>query len=139
MASLLDTRERLNAELDVRAPRTETTVAAGSRFVLSPKTGFVFDFRKTGLEFAEGTFFDGVPLSQALNSTTKTIEGGLEVYLTPLTTFAVTASQQTDRFDGSPERDSDTFQDPAVDSPGGARHRSGLPLGRLPPLLGARA
>ena len=93
------------------APRArETTVAAGTRLVLSPKTGFVFDVRKTGLEFAEGTSFDGVPLSQALNSTTKTIEGGLELYLTPLTTFSVTASHQTDRFDESPERNADTFR-----------------------------
>jgi hypothetical protein len=110
LASLLDTRERLNAELDVRAPRTQTTLVAGTRLVLSPKIGLVLDLRKTGLEFAEGTFIDGVSLSQTLNSRTSAIEGGLELYLTPLTTFAVTASQQTDRFDESPERDSDTFR-----------------------------
>ena len=51
-----------------------------------------------------------MPLSQTLNSTTRLIEGGVELYLTPLTTFAVTASRQTDRFDESPERDSDTFR-----------------------------
>lgn len=110
LASLLDTRERLNVELDVRAPRTETTVAVGTRLLLSPKTGLVFDVRTTGLEFAEGTFFDGVPLSQTLNSSTRSIEGGLELYVTPLTTFAVTASHQTDRFDESPERNSDTLR-----------------------------
>ncbi len=110
LASQLDTRERLNAELDVRAPRTETTVAAGTRLVLSPKFGFVLELRKTGMEFVEGTSIDGVPLSQALNSITRTVEGGLEVYLTPLTTFTITASQQTDRFDGSPERDADSFR-----------------------------
>ena len=110
LASLLDTRERLNVELDVRAPRTETTVAVGTRLLFSPKSGFVVDVRKTGLEFAEGTFFDGVPLSQTLNSSTRTIEGGLELYLTPLTTLAVTGSHQTDRFDESPERNSDTLR-----------------------------
>ena len=110
LASLFDTRDRLNAELDVRAPRTETTVAAGTRLILSPKTGIVLDVRKTGLEFAEGTFFEGVPLSRTLNSTTQIIEGGVELYLTPLTTLSVTASHQTDRFDESPERDSDTLK-----------------------------
>jgi hypothetical protein len=110
LASLLDSRERLNAELDVRAPRTETTLAAGTRLVLSPKIGLVVELRKNGMEFAEGTSIDGVSLSQTLNSVTKTIEGGLELYLTPLTTFAVTASQQTDRFDQSPERDADSFK-----------------------------
>ena len=110
LASLLDTRERLNVELDVRAPRTQTVLAAGTRILLSPRTGLVFDLRQAGLEFSEGTSFDDVLLSQELNSTTKTIEGGLEVYLTPLTTFAVTASHQTDRFDESPERNADTFR-----------------------------
>ena len=110
LASLLDTRERLNVELDVRAPRTQTTVAVGTRLLLSPKTGVVFDFRRAGLDFAEGTTFDGVPLSQSLNSITKTIEGGLELYLTPLTTFSVVASRQTDRFDQSPEKNADTFR-----------------------------
>jgi hypothetical protein len=110
LASRIDTRERLNAELDVRAPRTETTLAGGARALLSPKTGLVLDLRRAGLDFAEGTTFDGVSLSQSLNSTTQTIAGGLELYLTPLTTFAVTTSWQTDRFDHSPERDADTFR-----------------------------
>ncbi len=110
LASLLDTRERMNAELDARAPRTQTTWAAGTKVVLSPKTGLVFDYRQAGLDFEEGTTFDGVPLSQSLNSTTKTLEGGLELYLTPLTTFSVVASRQTDRFEQSPEKDADTFQ-----------------------------
>jgi hypothetical protein len=110
LASLVDTRERLNAELDVRAPRTQTTVAAGARFVLSPTTGIIVDIRETGLEFAEGSVIDGVQLSKTLNSTTRIIEGGLELYLTPLTTLSVVASQQTDRFDESPERDSDSLR-----------------------------
>ena len=110
LASQLDTRERLNAELDVRAPRTQTTITAGTRFVLSPKIGLVFDVRTTGLEFAEGTSIDGVLLSQTLNSRTRTIESGLELYLTPLTTFAVTASHHTDRFDESPERNADSLR-----------------------------
>jgi hypothetical protein len=110
LASLLDTRERLNVELDERAPRTQTAFAVGTRLLLSPKTGIMFDFRQAGLDFAEGTTFDGVPLSQSLNSTTKTLEGGLELYLTPLTTFSVVASRQTDRFDQSPEKNADTFR-----------------------------
>ena len=110
LASYLDTRERLNAELDVRAPRTQTTVAVGARVTLSPKTGLVFDLRRAGLDFAEGETFEGVDLSSTLNSTTKTIEGGIELYLTPLTTLAITASSQTDRFDESPERNADTLR-----------------------------
>jgi hypothetical protein len=110
LASYLDTRERLNAELDIRAPRTQTALTAGARAIVSPKTGLVFDYRRAELDFAEGTSFDGVLLSQQLNSTTTTVDSGLEIYLTPLTTFAVTTSWQTDRFDEAPERDADTFR-----------------------------
>jgi hypothetical protein len=110
LASLLDTRERLNAELDVRAPRTQATFAGGTKALFASKFGAVFDFRHASLDFAEGTTFEGVLLSQQLNSTTKTIDSGLELYLTPLTTVSVTASWQTDRFDDSPERDADTFR-----------------------------
>jgi len=110
LAKLQDTRERLNAELDARAPRTQTTAAAGARAVVSPKVGFVVDARQSSVRFSEGILFEGVPLSRTLNSKTNIVEGGLEVYLTPLTTFSMTASRQHDRFDESPERDSDTFR-----------------------------
>ena len=110
LASYLDTHERLNAEVDIRAPRTQTTLAAGTRMVISPKAGVVLDLRRSTLEFPDGTFFEGVPINRTLNNETRTVEGGLELYLTPLTTFSVMASHQTDRFDESPGRDSDTFR-----------------------------
>ncbi len=110
LGSFLDTRERLNVEIDARAPRTQTTVAVGTNMTLSPRTGLVFALRRAGLDFAEGDTFEGVPLATALNSTTNTVEGGIEFFLTPLTTLSVTASGQTDRFDSSPERNADTLR-----------------------------
>ena len=70
----------------------------------------MFALRRAGLDFAEGDTFEGVPLATALNSTTNTVEGGIEFFLTPLTTLSVTASGQTDRFDSSPERNADTLR-----------------------------
>jgi hypothetical protein len=110
LAKIEDTHQRLNAELDIRAPRSQTTAAAGARAVMSPKIGLVTDVRRSTVRFAEGVFFEGVPLSRTLNSDIFSVEGGLEVYLTPLTTFSVTASRQHDRFDLTPERDSDSFR-----------------------------
>ena len=138
LASLLDTRERLNAELDVRAPRTQTTVAAGARVVLSPKIGFVFDVRKTGLEFAEGTFIEGVPLSQALNSIDQDHRGrpgGLPDAADDVRRHRVAADRSLRRVSRAGRRH---VQDPADDSPGGARHHPGLARGRLPPVHRAR-
>ena len=110
LAMIQDTRERLNVELDARAPRTQTTVAAGGRAVVSPKTGIVFDARHVGVQFEQGVRFDGVPLSQTLNSGVNTFMGGVEFYLTPLTTFSLTAAREQQRFDESPDRDSKTFR-----------------------------
>jgi hypothetical protein len=65
---------------------------------------------RSTVRFAEGVVFEGVPLSRTLNADTFSIEGGMEVYVTPLTTFSVTASRQLDRFELTPERDSNTFR-----------------------------
>jgi hypothetical protein len=110
LAMLTDTHDRLNAELDIRAPRTQTTLAAGGRAVVSPKTGIVFDVRHAGVQFAEGVLFEGVPLSRTLNSGINTFMGGMEFYVTPLTTFSITASREQQRFDEAPERDSNSFR-----------------------------
>jgi hypothetical protein len=110
LAMINDTRERLNVELDVRAPRTQTTVAVGGRAVVSARTGIVFDARHSGVQFAEGVQFEGVPLSQTLNSGVSTLMGGVEFYVTPLTTFSVNASREQQRFDETPDRDSNTFR-----------------------------
>jgi hypothetical protein len=110
LASRLDTQERLNAELDIRAPRIQTVVAAGARLFATPKMGLLMDVRRSSLKFDDASVFDGVLLSHTLNSEVGIIEGGLEFYVTPLTTVSVTASRQQDRFDSAPERDADTFR-----------------------------
>ena len=121
-ATWLNTHERLNAEIDARAPRTDSALAAGTGMRFSPKTGLVFNVRRATLDFAEGATFDGIPLARTMNSTNDVVEGGLEIFLTPLTTFTVTATFERDRFDESPDRDADRlrilpsvrFQAPAI-------------------------
>jgi hypothetical protein len=108
--SRLDTHDRLNAELDLRAPRVQNDLGIGARFETSPRTALVVDGRHTKLEFDEAAVFDGVALSQTLNSTTDIVDAGVEWKLTPLTTFSVLASHQQDRFEQSPDRDSNSFR-----------------------------
>ena len=109
-ARRLDTKDRLNAELDLRAPRVSVNLAAGARVLAGPRTGFRMEARRASVTFDEAWTFEGVPLSQTLNSDTTTFEAGLELYLTPLTTLSVLASRQEDRFDESPERDADSYK-----------------------------
>lgn len=109
-AARLETNERLNAELDLRAPRVQNDFAAGVRVAASHRTTLVLDLKQASLTFDEAAVFDGVPLSRTLNSTQGTIEAGVEWSVTPLTTFSIVAARQEDRFGGSPERDSNTFR-----------------------------
>jgi hypothetical protein len=109
-AERLDTRDRLSVELDVRAPRVSTLVEGGGRAVLSPKTGVTLAARRTTVTFDQASVFDGIALSETLNSRTTALEAGLELYLTPLTTVTMMVSGQQDRFASTPERNADSIK-----------------------------
>jgi hypothetical protein len=109
-AGWVDTRDRLNAEVDVRTPRTQRTVAAGVRTLLASRTAVVVSGRRFTLDFDEGSQFRGIDLARTLNSRSDTVDAALQLLLTPLTTFSMTTSFQRDRFDASPERNSDTLR-----------------------------
>jgi len=106
----VSTRERLNAELDVRAPRTQSIVMGGTRLLLGSRTTLVGSLRRSELRFDDGSAFRGVDLARSLNSHADSVETGVQLALTPLTTLRVTASLQQDRFDSSPERNADTIR-----------------------------
>jgi hypothetical protein len=108
--ALLDTRDRLNAELDIRAPRRQASVNGGARVAVASRTSLTFDVRRSHLTFDEGVSFEGVPLSRTMNDLTDTYDTGLLFALTPLTTVGLTAAWQRDRFDEAPERDADSFR-----------------------------
>ena len=109
-AERVDTRDRLSLELDIRAPRVSILAEGGARAVVSPKTGFTFAARRTSVTFDQASVFDGVFLSETLNSRTNVFEAGLELYLTPLTTMTMLVSRQEDRFEAAPERNSDSLR-----------------------------
>ena len=106
----VSTKDRLNAELDARAPRTQRTIIGGTRILVASRTTLVFNARRADLEFDEGTEFDGADLAHNLNSRADSVEGGVQLALTPLTTLNLTTSVQRDRFDSAPERNADTFR-----------------------------
>lgn len=109
-ASLIDTRERLNAELDVRAPRRNTSITSGARLAVGARTAATFEVRRTNQTFDEDASFGGVPLSVTMNDRTDICDAGLLFALTPLTTLRVSSSWQRDRFENSPDRDANSFR-----------------------------
>lgn len=106
----VSTKERLNAELDVRAPRTQSTAMAGTRLLVGSRTTLVGSLRRSELRFDDGSAFRGVDLARSLNSHADSVETGVQLALTPLTTLSVTTSLQHDRFDSSPERNANTIR-----------------------------
>jgi Putative beta-barrel porin 2 len=106
----VDTKDRMNAEVDIRAPRTQRAIAAGTRLLLASRTALVFNARRFDLDFDQGIQFNGSELSRSFNSRTDSVDAGVQLLLTPLTTFSVTTSLQRDRFDSAPERNADTVR-----------------------------
>lgn len=109
-AGWLATKQRMNAELDVRAPRTQHTFGAGTRLLVASRTAIVATARRQEITFDPDVQFRGVELARTLNSRSDSGEIAVQLVLTPLTTFGIAASVQQDRFDRSPERNADTFR-----------------------------
>lgn len=110
LAGWLATKQRMNAELDWRAPRTQRTLGGGTRLLVASRTAIIATARRQEVTFDPGVEFRGVELARTLNSRSDSGEIAIQLVLTPLTTFGVAASVQQDRFDRSPERNADTFR-----------------------------
>lgn len=109
-AGWVNTKDRLNSELDIRAPRTQRTLGAGTRMLVASRTAIVVNARRFDLAFNDGVLFRGVDLARNLNSRTDSVDAGVQLLLTPLTTFSMTSSFQRDRFAGAPDRDADSLR-----------------------------
>jgi hypothetical protein len=106
--SLLDTRERPGFEIDSRAERTEVTGNAAVEIrALSQTLIGVRGARRT-VGFDEDQFFDGTDLEQELNRTETGVAFTMRHELTPLTSLMMEVMRQQDRFEFSPERDTDS-------------------------------
>lgn len=66
-AGWVDTKDRLNAEVDVRTPRTQRTVVAGVRSLIASRTAVVVSARRFSLDFDDDAQFRGVDLARTLN------------------------------------------------------------------------
>jgi Putative beta-barrel porin 2 len=108
--SIVNTRDRMNAELDARAERREWRVEGGTLVALTSRTHMLVAARRGSLEFDEDETFNGVPLARTLNNDSTAYEAGLRLALTPLTTLQVTGAYQRDRFDTALERDTRSWR-----------------------------
>ena len=104
------TRVRPGFEIDERARRTEQFGRAGLGVRVSSRTRLLVWGRTAANRFDASEEFLGTNLANALDRDADTIGGGLELELTPLTTFVVNLEGQQDRFIRSPDRNADSFR-----------------------------
>lgn len=108
IASIVDTRERLNPEIDARARHRRSLYGGGVNLALTSRSSFVFAARRATLDFDEGEQFRGVALAQNLDEHVDTFDLGMRIALTPLTAWDNTIILQRDRFEAGSLRDSDS-------------------------------
>ena len=107
-ASLLDSHERPNTEIDARAHRRQSGYGAGAGVLLFAHTSATVEYRRSQATYSDDEVFGGVNLADALNTETETITGGVQLELTPLTALAFNVERSEDRFTRTPGRDAET-------------------------------
>jgi hypothetical protein len=106
----LNTRQRPNFEIDVRARREEQVLRGGVQVRVSPKLSLEMAARQQQLDFASDASFNDTNLQVTLNRKSRSVAPTVRYELTPLTTIAVRAEAGEDRFEFSPLRDSETLR-----------------------------
>jgi hypothetical protein len=104
----LNTHDRPGFEIDTRARRVEWDYYGTAELRVASKSfvGARFDSRQT--RYDENAEFNGSNLSQELNRTVTTFGGTFRYEATPLTNIVVDVSREQDRFQFTPERDTDS-------------------------------
>ena len=105
-----NTKERVNREIDTRARHRDRSYGGGLRVQILEGLYVSAGARRSTTIYDADATFRGESLADALNHTMEAADGSVGVALSPLTTVSVAFSKERDRFDLSPDRDSDTLR-----------------------------
>jgi hypothetical protein len=106
----INTKARLNHEIDERARHNDRSYIAGVTLKLFTSTSVRVGVRQLTTRFEDGEEFRGQRLADTLNSRLESVEGTLGIALTPLTSVGVQVAKERQVFDLARERDSDTLR-----------------------------
>ena len=110
------TRHRQNLEIDAIAKRRNDNVTAGADLRLTGKMSAGVYAGRSEVRYDSNSVFRGTDLALSLNHTGSNEGLRIRFAATPLTTFSLDAEKGRDKFEFSPERDSDSFRvGPSVD------------------------
>jgi len=105
-----NTKDRVNREIDARARHRDRAYGAGVRVQLVEGVSVTGGVRQSSITYDEDAVFRGESLAENLDEQMRAVDASVGVALTPLTSVSVAVSMERDRFDLSPERDSDTLR-----------------------------
>lgn len=106
-ATWISIKQPTGFEIDERVRRHENTVTAGIGLELGPRTDIDLAVRRQRAEFADEGDVQDPLVSQFDDYTSRGVSAAFRQDLTPFTSFVVNVDGHEDRFDGTPERDTD--------------------------------
>ncbi len=109
-ASGLNSRNRVNAEVDERARHRDLVYQAGVSLKLASRTILLVSGTQGKIAYEPDTEFRGADLRQSFNGRRRAIDVGLGVTLTPITTFTLALAREQQRFAFSADRDADSWR-----------------------------
>lgn len=109
-AGRLQTRDRTGYEIDARARRLQTNIAAGLDVNLTSITALTAWARRDDQTYDQAERFLGVKLGEQLDHTSELVAAGVKLSLTPLTTITIAGEIQQDKFKTSPLRNADSVR-----------------------------
>jgi Putative beta-barrel porin 2 len=101
-------KDRPGYEIDTRAERQELSYKGSVEIRALPKTLFGVRASRKSTDYAPEDTYNGVNLEQSLNLVTTEVGGTVRHQLTPLTSLSFVGSHSEDRFEFSPDRDSNS-------------------------------
>jgi len=106
----LDSRDRLNSEIDSRSRRHDREAGAGLGLQVTSRATLEAAGRFKTSRYDEGETFLGIDLAQRLNRKTASASLGLRYEVTPLTQLVFEGAASQDRFTLSPSYDVDNLR-----------------------------
>lgn len=108
--AFLDTRQRTNYELDLRARHRENNLRAGASLRITSKFSVEAAALRGAIRYDPEDEFLGIRLRDSLNRNTHGMSAKMTHKYSPLTSFVVRGERFTDDFPFSPERDSTSLR-----------------------------
>jgi hypothetical protein len=106
----LRTRPRPEQEIDARSLRRETNAQAGLGVRLFSKISLELDAGHKAIAYDEDATYNNVRLQETLNRGTTTVGLAARYAVTPLTTLVLRTESESNRFEFSPLRNSDSWK-----------------------------